>query len=299
MNHQQRLHPRHTNDLSAWNERFRHAAPVPQRNSVVPRRTRLHEFVLAALLAAGMTPMAHAADTRPCDTNAESRDGAACVDKQAFRLPTITVSATLNPRPLAEVAPDVSVINREDMDRHLVDSLRDLIHYEPGVSVTSTPGRYGQDGFSIRGLGGNRVRIELDGVPVSDSYSFGSMLSSGRNTVDLDSIKRVEIVRGPASSLYGSDALGGVVSYVTKDPADYLRAGRGHYLSLKGQYDTVDRGSATSATFAAGNARNGFMVLGTHREAAQPNNMGDVDSADASRTRPDPQRLLGNNLLVK
>lgn len=260
---------------------------------------RLRAPVLLAALALAVALPVHAADTEACDNGQGGNSTTADCRDNAVRMPTITVSATLNPRPLGEVAADVSVITREDMDRHLVDNMRDLVRYEPGVSVTSSPGRWGQDGFNIRGLGGNRVRIEIDGVPVSDAYSFGSMLSAGRNMVDLDSLKRVEIVRGPASSLYGSDALGGVVSYVTKDPADFLRNGERHYFSVKGQYDSVDRGSATSATYAGGDASNGFMLLATHREASQPNNMGDVDSADSTRTRPDPQHLHSNNLLAK
>lgn len=258
---------------------------VPVRRSVLP-------VALTAMLALP----AMAAEPDPC---AGTQPDGANVPCRAALLSTMTVSATLNPRPLGEVAADVSVITREDMDRHLVDSLQDLVRYQPGVSVTATPGRFGESGFSIRGLGGNRVRIEVDGVPVSDAFSFGSMLSAGRNTVDMDAIKRVEIVRGPASSLYGSDALGGVVSYVTKDPTDYLDEGKPQYLSLKHQYATVNRGNATSATFAAGDQRHAFMLLGSHRNAYQSNNMGRVDSADESRTRPDPQQHRGNALLGK
>lgn len=258
----------------------------------------LRASILAAMMA--LTWPAQAADSSACETEMpDARATADCDAQRAALLATMTVSATLNPRPLGEVAADVSVITREQMDRHLVDSLQDLVRYEPGVSVTSTPGRFGESGFSIRGLGGNRVRIEVDGVSVADAFSFGALLSAGRNMVDMDSLQRVEIVRGPASSLYGSDALGGVVSYVTKDPADYLRDGRPAYVSVKHQYSGANCGKATSATFAAGGADYGFMLLTTHRDASQSNNMGTVDSADASRTRPDPQRLRSDNVLTK
>lgn len=263
------------------------------------RRACLPALILSALSGMVAPPALHAAQAVACDPGQKDQQGTCAAPGPTQQMPTITVSATLNPRPVGEVAADVSVITREEMDRHLVDDLRDLVRYEPGVSATSTPGRYGENGISIRGLGGNRVAIEIDGVPISDSYTFGSMLSAGRDLVDLDSIERVEIVRGPASSLYGSDALGGVVSYFTKDPADYLRDGRSRYFSLKGQYDTVNRGSAGSATFATGDERNGFMLLATHRDADQTNNMGDVDTADSTRTRPDPQRLHSNNVLAK
>lgn len=257
---------------------------------------RLCRSVLPLAVALVLSLPVQADESADCAVASPDGAGVPC---RTTLLSTMTVSATLNPRALGEVASDVSVITREDMDRHLVSNLQDLVRYQPGISVTATPGRFGESGFSIRGLGGNRVRIEVDGVPVSDSFSFGSMLSAGRNTVDMDSIKRVEIVRGPASSLYGSDALGGVVSYVTKDPVDYLQDGESRFLSLKHQYDTVNRGNASSATFAAGDERNAFLLLGTHRKAYQSNNTGRVDSADHSRTRPDPQQHRGNALLGK
>lgn len=254
--------------------------------AMAPRSTSLLALSALSLAIAAAWP-AHAAeplaDAAGCPVVAGQPD--TC---HAKRLAPVTVAATLNPRPLGEVAADVSVIDRAAMDRHLVSDLRGLVRYEPGVSVTATPGRYGEDGFDIRGLGGNRVRIEIDGVPVSDAFAFGSMLSAGRDSVDMEAIKRVEIVRGPASSLYGSDALGGVVSYVTKNPADYLADGRHHYLAVKQQYDSANRGSASTATLALGNPANGLLLQATHREGHATNDTGTVDSADASRTRPDP-----------
>src|SRR3546814_11488485 len=71
-----------------------------------------------------------------------------------------------------------------------------------------------------------------------------------RNFVDLDTLKRVEVVRGPTSSLYGSDALGGTVSFVTKDPSDYLEAGKDAYFGLRlgyeGSWDGLKAGAPAS-----------------------------------------------------
>lgn len=218
---------------------------------------------------------------------------------QAVDLDAMTVSATLSPRALHEVAADVSIVTREQMDRRMVSSLTDLVRYEPGVVATRSAGRWGESGFSIRGLGGNRVGIFVDGVPVADAFSFGSLLSSGRNAVDLDSVARVEIVRGPASSLYGSDALGGVVSYTTRNPADFLRDGRPWHAAVKGQYDAADRTWTQGVTLAGASGGHGLMLLGTHREGHELDNRGDVHSTDASRTRPDPQRRRSDNALLK
>ena len=88
---------------------------------------------------------------------------------------------------------------------------------------------------------------QVDGVPTIDEYNFGAFMTARRDFVDVDALKTVEIVRGPASSLYGSDALGGVVSFLTKDPEDYLEAvERPWYLSAKGGYSSEDNSFLTT-----------------------------------------------------
>src|SRR3546814_10509902 len=94
--------------------------------------------------------------------------------------------------------------------------------FEPGVSVQRQParfgaalgatGRAGNESFNIRGIGGNRVLIQVDGVRVPDGFSFGAQASGRGDYVDLGLIKSVEILRGPSSALYGSDGLAGAVS---------------------------------------------------------------------------------------
>lgn len=215
------------------------------------------------------------------------------------QLERIIVSATFTAQAVKDVAAETTVLLREDMDRRLNQDLRDLVRYEPGVSVTGG-GRFGLTGFSIRGLDGNRVRIEVDGVSAPDAFAIGSFSSAGRDFVDLDSLKRVEIVRGAASALQGSDALGGVVSFVTKDPLDYIAGGTaGHFLSLKGLYDSADRQSTESVTGAVQNGRHGFVAVVTHRDGHQLSNRGERDAFGSTRTRPNPQETDSDSLLAK
>ena len=217
-------------------------------------------------------------------------------------LDRIVVTATLNERAQKDVANEVGVIDADEIDRRQVQGLADLVRYEPGVSADGSDiggGRFGTGGLSIRGLGGNRVRIELDGIAVPDAFEIGSFSSAGRDVVDVDALKRVEIVRGAASSLYGSDALGGVVSYVTKDPGDFVGKDGGLFGSAKFLYDSANRGSAGTGTWVGADANDGLVLVLTHRDASATNNMGDVDSADASRTRPNPQEQTSNALLAK
>jgi hemoglobin/transferrin/lactoferrin receptor protein len=217
-------------------------------------------------------------------------------------LDRIVVTATMTERAQKDVASEVSIIDALQIDQRQMQDLADLVRYEPGVSVTGSAvggGRFGIGGISIRGLGGDRVRIELDGIPVPDAFAIGSFSSAGRDVVDVDVLKRVEIVRGAASSLYGSDALGGVVSYVTKDPSDYLGADGGQFVSGKGIYNSADRESTVTGTYAGGSATDGAIVVATHRDGSALNNMGEVDSANSTRTRPNPQETSGDALLAK
>ncbi|WP_300618430.1 TonB-dependent hemoglobin/transferrin/lactoferrin family receptor [Dokdonella sp.] len=217
-------------------------------------------------------------------------------------LDRIVVTATLTARPQKDVASEVSVIEALDVDRRQMHDIADLVRYEPGVSVTGSPSggnRFGTGGFSIRGLSGNRVRIEVDGIGVPDAFGIGSFSSAGRDVVDVDALKRVEIVRGAASSLYGSDAIAGVVAFTTKDPADYLGKGGGPFASGKLLYDSASREAAVSGTWAGGSERDGLVLVATHRQGHEQDTMGGNDSASALRTQANPQDTRNDALLAK
>ena len=120
------------------------------------------------------------------------------------------------PRKVQDVVGSVSVINSGVIDKQLVHDIADLLRYEAGISMVNSGSRFGNSSIAIRGISGNRIATEIDGVPVAEQFNVGSYSNSGRNYVDPELIKQVEILRGPASSTYGSDAIGGVVSFVTK-----------------------------------------------------------------------------------
>lgn len=211
----------------------------------------------------------------------------------------ITVTATRTEQAIGDVPATVDVIGREQMDRTLVRDLKDLFRYMPGVSVTSGFGRFGIGDIRIRGLGGNRVRIETDGIAISDAFAIGSYSDANRNFVDMDTLKRAEVVRGPASALYGSDALGGVVSFVTKNPADYLAPGKDAYAGFKLGYQSDWQGLSAGATTAIGGERWSGMVVVSHRQGRETANQGDNHSRDATRTAANPQSRDGRSLLSK
>jgi hemoglobin/transferrin/lactoferrin receptor protein len=214
-------------------------------------------------------------------------------------LDRVVVVATLGARAIVDVPNTVDAIDREDMDAHLVRDLKDLFRYEPGISVTSGFGRFGLGDIRIRGLGGNRVLIQTDGIPVSDGFSIGSFSNANRNFVDLDTLKQVEVLRGPGSALYGSDALGGVVSFRTKDPEDYLRDGKRSHVGMKLGYEGDWNGLFGGATLAGGGERWSWLVAAGHRQGEAQENQGTIDVDGALRTAPNPQARDGRSLLAK
>lgn len=162
----------------------------------------------------------------------------------------------------------VTVKSTAEMERQNINTPRDFVRDEPGLSYGNQPTRGGGTNYWIRGVGENRVRVEVDGIKVQDfpGSNVGSPSGYTVDYLDLDAMKRVEIIRGPASALYGSDSIGGVVSYVTKDPADYLAlVNKDWYLSTKAGFDSVDRSFYTTITGANRVGNVDSMLLVTRR----------------------------------
>ncbi|MDX1251235.1 MAG: TonB-dependent hemoglobin/transferrin/lactoferrin family receptor [Gammaproteobacteria bacterium] len=207
-----------------------------------------------------------------------------------LEMDAVTVTATKTPRAIRDTPASVTVIDDKEMERRLTGDIKDLIRYEPGISVGAKPDRQGNTSFNIRGIEGNRVLILIDGVRVPDGPAAG--LSFNRDLVDLDAVKSVEIIRGPASSLYGSDAIGGVVSYITKDPADYLEpGGRPWFAAVKGAYYSASRQWAETLTLAGRQGRFDGMLVYTRRDRKETANKGNI--------APNPQDTGSDNLLAK
>ncbi len=215
---------------------------------------------LSLLLLALLPSLALAADT---DVDEASSVQSATV------LDTVVVVASRAPEPLSQVVASIAQVERDDLDRHLVHDLEGLARYVPGIGVVRDSHRFGANGFSIRGLDGNRVRVLVDGIALADAYSIGQFASAGRDLVDLDIVENVEILRGPASTLYGSDALAGVVAFRTRDPEHLLARGDDHrHLGMRIGFDSVDDSRLLSASWAgeSGDARwQGMAVAGQRR----------------------------------
>ena len=225
------------------------------------------------------------------------RETAQADDEPLTFLDAVTVSATLRPAPLQETPGTVSVIDDVTIAERLVADFADLVKYEPGVYVENNVTRLGLNGFNIRGIGGNRVLTQVDGVQTAEQFAFGPF-SVHQAGLDVDALKSVEIVRSANSALYGSDALGGVVSLFTKDPADYLR-GRRFHLGAKTTWDGRGNELSGQVSLAAGTDRIQGSLFTSVNRGHEIRNRGLVTTTDDTRTAPNPQNVTGSQLLAK
>lgn len=255
------------------------------------RRTALQLGLLAALGAA-----------QPALADADAASSA------ESDMTAITVTATKTPLTLLEAPATVTVFDAEKIADQLVSDIRDLVRFEPGVSVRRAPSRFGaaqgttgrdgNAGFNIRGLEGNRVLIQVDGVRVPDGFEFGAQAAGRGDYVDLGLVKSVEILRGPGSSLYGSDGLAGVVSFITADPSDLLGDKTIGALGRVAYDSADDQWSGTAAV--AGKAGNfSALAAATIRRRHELDNQGTNDAPNSTRTAPNPQDTRSNSYLGK
>jgi len=252
---------------------------------------------LTALAAAAPAIAAPAVEDHAIDLN------------EPVRVAPVTVVGTRTERRVDEVPASVSVITAEAIETNLVTDIKDLIRFEPGVSVPTSPARFsaalsgagrdGNSGFTIRGMGGNRVLIVQDGVRVPDGFAFGAQSVGRGGYNDLDLVKSVEILRGPASALYGSDGIAGAVSFTSKDPSDFIEAGRNFGARARVGYNSADEGWTEGLALAGRSGAFSGLLAYTRRDAQETENMAETGGVGAARTQPNPQDFASNALLAK
>jgi hemoglobin/transferrin/lactoferrin receptor protein len=184
----------------------------------------------------------------------------------------IVVVATKLPQPVHTVAASVSTFDRERLEWEQARELGDIARYEPALEAEWSSPRFGDSGIAIRGIGGNRVALEFDGVPLPQQFAVGSFADSSRLVLDTAIVGRAEVLRGPASALYGSDAIGGVIALASPDPRDLIAPGRNRYLAARGGRFGVDDGWTGQATMAWAGDRDGLLASGNYRSGDEPEN---------------------------
>src|SRR5215217_7117142 len=222
---------------------------------------------------------------------AEAADAAAIVDP-------VIVTATRTEKQLDEIPVTASVITSDQIENRLATDIKDLLKYEPGVSVRTAPARFNAAG-SGTGREGNRVLITVDGIRMPDAFGFGPQAVGRGDYAELDMIKTVEIVRGPASALYGSDGVAGSVSFFTKNPVDYLRGDKTWAAQARAGYASADESSYGNLLFAGVAGQWQGMISYTRREGSEQETQGSVGGTGAARTQANPQEIVSNAILAK
>lgn len=227
----------------------------------------------------------------------------------ATEVDPVVIIGTRSQRLASQTPGTVSVITDAEIESMLATDIKDLIRYEPGVSVPASPSRFtlalagtgrdGNSGFTIRGMGGDRVLIINDGVRLPAGFSFGAQAVGRGGYNDLDLIKSVEILRGPASALYGSDGVAGAVAFTTKDPSDFLVGGQNFGARGRVAYSSADEGWTEGVAFAGRSGSLSGLLAYTRRDYQETENQGEVGGVGSARTQPNPQDFSSNAVLGK
>jgi len=208
----------------------------------------------------------------------------------------VVVTATKRETSIRDVAADVTLLRGADLRATLTTSLGDTFRFVPGVTHESSGSRFGTEGITIRGIGGNRIAIELDGVPLSSQFDIGNFSNATRDFADSGLLGQVEIMRGPASALYGSSALGGVVALSTLDPRS-LGAGDSNGGRASALYRGLDESSNLQASLALRGDAASLLVSSSYRDGAERQSAALANPEDLQSYRRDAHlvKLVGEN----
>ena len=225
------------------------------------------------------------------------------------KLSDVTVSATRSVRKIDDVPSSVSVITDATIQKEGSRNLKEAFRNELDVTVPVGPtrfgvggaptGRGGQEGVNIRGLGGNQVLMLVDGIRIPNGFTFGPFSTGRGEFLDIDGLKSVEILRGPASTQYGSDGLAGAVTFKTLDPSDLLTRGQSVGGFVRVGYASIDQAGSGTLAVAGKNEKWQAMVLGSYRQGHETVNKATNNDKSVERTIPNPVDYNNRYLLGK
>ncbi|MGM0656695.1 MAG: TonB-dependent receptor plug domain-containing protein [Thermodesulfobacteriota bacterium] len=182
--------------------------------------------------------------------------------KDAHRLDTVVVSATRSEMAPRDASQNVSVLSSQEIMDSPFDRVEDIVRQEAGIYNFRHFGLQTNGVVSplnMRGVGQNRVLLLVDGVPQNDNFN-NAIAWVAWGHIPKEAIERIEIVRGPASALYGSEGLGGVIHIITKNPGAEREA------SIRGEAGTAD--TYKGAGFYSQKFNNfGVLLAGGHEES--------------------------------
>jgi vitamin B12 transporter len=198
-------------------------------------------------------------------------------------LPETIVTATGAETPAERLPAGVTVITRRDIEERGYRTLSDALFAVPGVNLASTGGPGQQASLFLRGTNSNHTLVLIDGVPVNDASTPAGAFDFGQDL--LGDIERIEVVRGPFASLYGSGAIGGAINLVTRRaPADRQATVFGEVAGGSNRTVRTNAGIAgTIGTFDYLAVAQGFSTRGSDASAPRlPGHTGERDGYRAA-----------------
>ena len=205
-----------------------------------------------------------------CSALAQSAPATGELLAQNLRAPSLAetvVAATRTPQPLSDLVADISIVDRETIESSGATGLADLLARLPGVEFSRNGGPGATTGVFLRGAESRFTAVYIDGVRIDSQSTGGAPWES----IPLGLIDRIEVLRGPAGAVYGSDAMGGVVQIFTKrgenGTAPYVGVGIGNHNTTK--VEAGISGASGTVDYALGFARDDSKGFNARTVATQ------------------------------
>jgi len=205
------------------------------------RRRNIMSRLFAVLFAVLLLTLPAAAAAEPAEDDMQSSEETLIASaeettaEEVKEMPPVVVSATKMETPVREVASSVTIISEEDIDQKQKTMVHDVLRGTPGLDIVRSGGPGGQTSAFLRGAASKHTLVLIDGIEMNDPSSPQRFFNFAN--LPVDNIERIEILRGPQSTLYGSDAIGGVINIITKkgegDPDFYLSGEYGSFYTFR------------------------------------------------------------------
>lgn len=271
-----------------------------------PGKLRMLSIVVkAALLSAFSAPLlqlpAHAQQTPQTPQTQQAQQAQTSAQSSANTSDSVASAVTATALPEIQIkankdkpsAGSKTVVTMDDLARRNASNMVDIVRYEPLISVPSAASGSGNvwdgagnTGYNIRGIEGNRVSLDVDGIAIPDAAPKpdGTTLNSfgtGREYFDPETFREVRIASGTSESGTSesgsaSAGLGGGVTFITKSPTDYLSDGRDSYLGYKLGYTSANRSYAHTLTGAQRMGDLQALAVVVHRKGHESESKGDA-----------------------
>lgn len=183
---------------------------------------------------------------------------------------TVTVDRKLGRKSTEVTGLGKIVKSSDDIDKEQIMGIRDLTRYDPGISVVEQ-GRGATSGYSIRGVDKNRVGLQVDGLVQIQSYTTEHSRANGGaiNEIEYENVRSIELSKGSASSEFGSGALGGAVSFRTKNADDIIQDGKNWGVATKTAYSSKNKQLANTVGVAGRAGGFDALVQYTNRQGKE------------------------------